>query len=599
MITTNPGCPMITTNPTCSRSPEKSANGAAYTSMGRSPMLSAQKNSRAENPIYPAAGAGIKIWQQPAVRRAALVFIALSLAILFCAPFASAQIESNLPGAGFDQPKPTKQSSVPTLKVYSRETVIDVVATDGKGQPVTGLQQSDFTVLEDGKPQPLRSFRENTTTAPPAQRPLPPNTYTNAQALPTTGPVQIFLIDLVRSSTENIVRSRPYIADYFRTMPAGTQVAIFLLSPTKGLMLVQGFTTDGNLAASVLDKHTDAEWYVPPGQHIDNAASIAAINQLADYVAGIKGRKNLIWVGAPILIVRDGGLSWGVSDMTVVRRLMDLYDRFTREQIAIYPLDPGGLGNFNLSAADVAEQTGGTISGPSNDYKGVITKFVDQSSHFYTLSYVPTRPDPDGHFHPITIKVNRPGVHLSYRTGWNDEQPQPLDPIVKQRMIQGPMRLGALPTTQLLFDLEVQPTPPSNSLAYARAEATLKQKKNWDKNALQKSPKGTPYDVTFRFDPTQIAFSESPDGKHTANLEFDLGAYDLYSELLVARSQVIKISIPPSQYAQFMQTTFRFYLPIPLPKGQLALRAGLFDTVANTSGSFQLTLAVPRQTAKK
>jgi VWFA-related protein len=498
-------------------------------------------------------------------------------------------VDSNLPEAGFGP----QAAPAPTIHIYSRETVIDVVATYDNGQPVTGLQQSDFTVEEDGHPQPIRSFYERTATAPPAQRPLPANTYTNAQALPANGPVQIFLIDVARSPTESIARSRPYIADYFRTMPAGTEVAIFLLSPTKGLMLVQGFTTDGELAASVLDKHTDAEWEVPPGQRIDDAALVAAIDQLANYVAGIRGRKNLIWVApSPMLILRDGGLSWGIQDMTMVHRRMDLYDRFTREQIAIYPLDPGGLGAFNLAAADVAEQTGGAISGPSNDYKGVITKFVDQSAHFYTLSYVPTRPDPDGHFHPITIKVDRPGVHLSSRTGYNDEQPRPLDPILKQRMIQGPMRIGALPTTQLLFDIEVQPTPPSNSAKYAAAEASLKPGKTGEK---PKPNKGTPYDVVFRFDPTQIAFAEGPDGRRTASLEFDLGAYDLYSELLVTRSQVIKISITPGQYAQFMRTPFRFYLPIPLPHGQLTLRAGLFDTVANTSGSFQLPLIVPKK----
>jgi VWFA-related protein len=503
---------------------------------------------------------------------------------------AQTTVESNVPGAGFDRPQPP----APTLHVYSRETVIDVVATDEKGQPVTGLTRDDFTVEEDGHPQPIRSFREYAKTPPLPQRPLPPNTYTNAQALPAAGPVQIFLIDVARSSTENIVRSRPYIADYFRTMPAGTEVAIFLLSPTKGLMLVQGFTTDGKLAASVLDKHTDAEWDVFPGQRVDDAALIAGVEQLAAYVAGIHGRKNLIWVApSPMLILRDGGLSWGIGDMTKVHRLMDLYDRFTQEEIAIYPLDPAGM-NLSLTAAQVAEETGGATSN-SNDYKGDITRIVDQSSHFYTLSYVPTRPDSDGHFHPITIKVNRPGVHLSYRTGYNDEQPRPLDPILKQRMIQGPMRLGALPTTQLVFDLEVQPTPPSNSAAYAAVEAALKPANNSDRRALEKSLKGTPYDVVFRFDPTQIAFSQSPDGTRTASLEFDVGAYDLYSNLLVARSQNIRLALTPSEFAQFMRTPFRFYLPIPLPKGQLTLRAGLFDTVANTSGSFQLSVTVAKK----
>jgi VWFA-related protein len=521
------------------------------------------------------------------VLRDSLLLLTLSLP----AATVQAQVESNLPGAGFGEPQP---SAAPTIHVYSRETVIDVLATDDEGRPVRGLTRSDFTIEEDNHPQPIRSFAEYDRTPPPPQPPLPPHTYTNAQALPANGPVQIFLIDVARSPTESIVRSRKYIADYFRTMPAGTEVAIFLLSPTKGLMLVQGFTTDGQLAASVLDKHTDAEWYIPPGQRVDNAALIAGIEQLAAYVAGIHGRKNLIWVApAPMLVLRDGGLSWGIRDMTIVHRLMDLYDRFTREQIAVYPLDPGGM-NLSLTAAEVAEQTGGATSN-SNDYKGEIAKIVDRSSHSYTLSYVPTRPDPDGHFHPITIKVDRPGVHLSYRTGYNDEQPREPDPILKQRMIQGPMRLGAIPTTQLLFDLEAQPTPPSNSAAYAAAESKLVHAKSSPPNP--KASKSAPYDVVFRFDPTQIAFAEHPGGSRTANLEFNLGAYDLYSNLVVARSQVITITLSPAEYNEFMRTPFRFYLPIPLPPGQLTLRAGLFDTVANKSGTLEIPLTVAK--AKK
>jgi hypothetical protein len=49
-------------------------------------------------------------------------------------------------------------SAPPTLKVYSRETVVDVTVTDSHGNPVHGLTQADFTVKEDGKLKPIRSF---------------------------------------------------------------------------------------------------------------------------------------------------------------------------------------------------------------------------------------------------------------------------------------------------------------------------------------------------------------------------------------------------------------------------------------------------------
>src|ERR1035441_6696444 len=48
------------------------------------------------------------------------------------------------PGAAAQQ----DSSGTTTLQVYSRMTVVDVTATDAARQPVYGLKQSDFTILE-------------------------------------------------------------------------------------------------------------------------------------------------------------------------------------------------------------------------------------------------------------------------------------------------------------------------------------------------------------------------------------------------------------------------------------------------------------------
>ena len=349
------------------------------------------------------------------------------LALLLASAAALAQVESNLPGAGFDPPDATP--ATPTIHVYSRETVIDVLVTDDKGQSVHGLTQADFTIEEDGKRQPITSLVEVSKSAPRPPAPaLPPDTWINVAHLPTAGPVQIFLFDLQVSQPQDIARCRKYIAEYLRTMPAGTQVALFDLSPNKGLRLLHGFTSDGPLAASIVDK-LDPEWVRPP-LYVAGPAfaprAIAGLNQIAAYVAGVPGRKNLIWVTPRVLMItRDGGQarpSASGPDMTRVHQLMDLYDLFTKEHIAIYPLNPGGvhgLGPAALDNQEVADATGGATSN-SNDYKGIIAKIVDDTLHYYTIAYIPSRPGGDGRFHPIKITVNRPGLRLSYiRTGSN------------------------------------------------------------------------------------------------------------------------------------------------------------------------------------
>jgi VWFA-related protein len=419
-------------------------------------------------------------------------------------------------------------------------------------------------------------------------------------------------------------RAESYISDYLRTMPTGTQVAIFGYRADLGLRLIQGFTDDGSRAATSIDNIAlpvcKAPWADP----------IAAADQMAAYVAGIHGRKNLIWIGSPPPIVHDGGLSWAIGappDMTIVHRLMNLYDLFTKEQIAIYPLDPKGVHKLGPTAPKmdpsappasagpptgpsrgspfaealkflaqaeaplleeaIADETGGATSN-SNDFQATIAKIVDDTEHSYVLSYVPPRPDVDGHFHPIQIKVDRPGVHLSYRTGYNDERPFSLDPVLKQQMIQGPMRLGALPSTQLLFNLQVEPAPPGPAPSSQPASSPIP-------NTSLPHTKGTPYDALFLFDPKQVALTLNPDGTRTASIEVDLGAYDSFGQLVSARSQAFKLTVTPAQYSGFLRGPLQFPLAIDLPHGQLNLRAGLFDTVANKSGTLEIPLTVPKK----
>ena len=63
-----------------------------------------------------------------------------------------------IPGSGFVRSE-RQAAGKPrlTLKVNSRAVLVDVIVTDKSGNPVKGLNQSDFTVLEDGKPQSLPS----------------------------------------------------------------------------------------------------------------------------------------------------------------------------------------------------------------------------------------------------------------------------------------------------------------------------------------------------------------------------------------------------------------------------------------------------------
>src|ERR1700744_2412056 len=53
------------------------------------------------------------------------------------------------------------------MRIESELVLVNVVARDKQGKPITDLKQSDFTILEDGKAQKISSFDfENLDTTP-------------------------------------------------------------------------------------------------------------------------------------------------------------------------------------------------------------------------------------------------------------------------------------------------------------------------------------------------------------------------------------------------------------------------------------------------
>ena len=492
-------------------------------------------------------------------------------------------------------PPPPPADNTPTLHITTREVVVDVEVYDDAGNPVHGLTQSDFTIEENGKPQPLRTFREFSKSAQAAESAspkLPYGVYTNSQSVPTTGPVNILLFDAMHSRPEMIVHSLQYASDYFSTMPKGTLVAIFWFSDS-GLHMLQGFTSDRvtlqralhNIHIEVrsnLEHHT-IEWY-----------TIDMFNQIAAYVSGIKGRKNLLWIvpGMPVNLMRDGGWEWpDAHDMTIVHRLMDTYERFSAEQIAVSPVDPSGvvgLGIPQLKAEEVAEQSGGEAFYNNNDLKSLIAKAIDHGSQFYTLSYIPPKRKDDGHYHHIKVEIsNHSGLHLVYRKGYDAERVPTLDaPAPGPALMKASMEGNAPGATQILFDAAAWPSPPAASPTEPDPAKPATKK-------AKVSPKGLiPYEVHYGFPSNEIAFTEDADGMLNGSIEFDITAYDDYRKLVGHLSQTVTFHLSVADYDEFMSKPFHYTQKLALPLGQLSFHLGILDNVTSKVGTLEIPLTV-------
>jgi VWFA-related protein len=561
------------------------------------------------------------------------------------------------------QPPAPQSSSTKTIKVFSRETIVDVIVTDAKGNAIRGLKQSDFTIQEDGKPQPIRSFGEfdrgfTIEPTPEAQA----GVHSNLQASPTTGPVNILFIDALHLNFVGSNRALQAVAAYSARMPAGTQVAVFWLG-VSGLHLLQGFSTDpAEIQSAVSVTRTDIGFNLDCYQ--TDQLTIGALNQVAAYVAGIKGRKNLIWMtpGVPVYLLRDGGIEWGKAtacndnalepaplggssssftgpdgvespglDMTEVHHLMDTYELFTAEQIAVSPLDPRGvrtggnaLGGPQLVAEEVAEQSGGFAKYNSNDLVGELAQVVDASSHYYTVSYIPPRRKDDGHYHHITIQVDRPGLRLTYRRGYNSEQPQAPREYSGPDLIKAALQGRAPAATQLIFQARLTPADNLPGAVPTPPPPPAADSESVDAFADQAAPKPTPanpppatappapqspqkvkgksgsavrqpYDLLLAVPQNQITYGTAPGGAHTVKLQFAFDAYDLNGKLLGAHAQNVALTLTPERYALFVKAPIVFHEQISFLPGPLFLRIGVLDNTSNKVGTIEIPLTIPKR----
>jgi len=544
------------------------------------------------------------------------------VALVFTLTLPAGAAESNAPLGQSPQP------ATPTIQVYSRETIVDVLVTDDKGRPVHGLSRSDFTIREDGKTQPIRSFGEfgPTATAASAAHTLPSGIHTNLAAAPTAGPVNIILIDALHSGWIAAARALQATSAYASRMKPGTQLAVFWLS-ISGTHMLQGFTTDPAAIRQAVAPERD-DIGTSNNCYQTDRMTIDALNQIAAYVAGVKGRKNLLWFtpGMPVYLLRDGGYGWGATtschelnppqpfgtsvsdgmtlftsaggteqgiDMTEVHRIMDTYELFTTEQIAVSPISPrgvAGISQANLVAESVAEQSGGIAEYNSNDFAGEIDEAISAGSHYYTISYVPPRQKDDSRFHAIKIDVDRPGLHLVYRSGYNAEDPRAPKPYVGPALIKAALQGRTPSAAQLLFDAKLEPTPaPASGASVQPASAPAPKKSG------KAAPTRTPYDLYIAVPQSQIAYAAAADGTHAVKLQFAFDAYDLNGKLLGDHSQNVSLDLTPDRYQQFIQKPVLFHALLMFYPGPIYLRVGVLDNVANKVGTLEIPLTIPRK----
>ena len=148
-------------------------------------------------------------------------------------------------------------SEIPTvtLRTNTRLVLVDVVVTDKKGQPVSGLKAENFTVDENGKKQKITVFVAPGTPSAIKLAPTPAGILSNhpENVGPASGVPTVLLLDVCNSPFKDQSYARSQMLKYVVEQgQSGHPLAVMTL--TDRVRVLQQFTSDPQVLMTAIKK---------------------------------------------------------------------------------------------------------------------------------------------------------------------------------------------------------------------------------------------------------------------------------------------------------------------------------------------------------
>ena len=485
------------------------------------------------------------------------------------------------------------------------------------------------------------------------QAKLPPDVFSNVLLAKAGDPANVLLLDSLNTPLSDQSYVHAQMVKYMKDVRPGTRMAIFTLGSQ--LRFVQGFTSDVSLLMAALNgnkaqgnpqlsgrmetaEESDAGQQLVesiegvPGAQASAAAlktflsenqkaqtnsrlriTLEAIEQLARYLGGIPGRKNVIWF-ATSFPVPAAAADVTQDDLARTANLM------TASEVSLYPIDAAGVAvdqlydfsnvhppssanaqqmqqyqgqqlhtgarqrNLTHAAMDeFARESGGEAIYNSNSLNEDLAHVIDVGTHYYTLTYSPTNLKMDGELRGLEVRVSGGKYHVASRRGYYATDAF-LTPVVKTAPKGDPLRPlmdhGTPDATEILYTMKVVPaaTPPGPD-----------SKRAGDNDKLKGAV--TRYSVTFTVAPDRLALDTSADGLHQGSVEVTLLGYDRDGAPLNWMVRILKVRVPRERYEQAQANGVGFKLEFDVPGAGVYLRSGLYDMGSNKAGTLEIPLA--------
>ena len=499
----------------------------------------------------------------------------------------------------------------PIMRITVTLIQVDAVVTDARGRRVPNLGPRDFEILQNGRPQKITHFVYVPEPPPSVQAAAPigpPAPIMRSQVRRTVA----LVVDDANLSFVNLARARDGVRKYVeRHMQPGDLVAV--VRTGGGVALLEQFTHDKRLLQEAVDL---MKWRFParlgaiplnplpaglgreqdrlPGgpEILDYAYSFPALGALGTMVEVIRGMIDLPGRKSVVFISDNMPMHWDIR--AALDRLTDLANR---SAVSVYTVDPGGLQApvtepFFMEAESgrpqltpefhhegltyLASRTGG-LNFSHNDIPGAIREATDDQLGYYLLAYSPEEgtfdEDPrKAKFHRIAVRVNRPGLHVRWKSGFNGVP-------------------DALPGT----DREPESRPRQQQLSEALSSPFAATGLKVRLTSLVFSGKDGPgVRSMLVFDGKDLVFKREPDGGWHATVEILCSAYRGVKQSMQQHQWLQDIRLPDELYQRSLKEGFLYEFAHAMKEpGAFLVRAVVRDVASGRIGSASQFVRVP------
>jgi VWFA-related protein len=499
---------------------------------------------------------------------------------------------------------------------------VSVIATGSKGVPVSGLGAADFRLFDNGKEQTIASFEKIDSRAATGRAALPPNTYSNragdaGQLGKEKRPqvLSMILLDAVNTKYRNQTVVRRAVADILEQIDPAERVAIYAFGDR--FRIIHDFSSDrASLLAKLRAYHGEAPQgddlleeleldafnkpLIPPDplqiKYFDQNRildTLGALEAIANYVKGMPGRKNLLWLSAAF------PLEVGTAQRTIAPTIgydgpLDTHRSFGPEMartmaalndanVSVYPIDARGLSqvvaqinpnmkvthdaSINISTMNsIAADTGGVAYVNRSDLARGVRLALDDSREVYVMTYYPKVIAEDGAYHQIRVQSTRPGVQLRFRRGYyatardEDSSAGVVDRLA--RAVSSP-----LDSSEIGIQASVEPAGD-------------------DAGVLA---------VVIHVDPADLSLAHDSD-RWTGSLRLQWLQTSATGERYEGPSRTVPVDLPQASYQKALEQGVRLELRIHRNPASVAMRIAVVDERGARVGS--LSVPLPPQAAQ-